>query len=158
MSMTSQHAAQYSENPIASTSRMTIQQEYESRNTRFQFNAGPVDPSPSSKCGPATTSSSKCCPGTNDSSASSDPIRKNEGENSRKRPRDITPITNSPNLIRPVPRRDNVQIPIIPRPPSSATRDMSPPIDRRVPPINSADCCLGIVACDDRGEIVGWSS
>ena len=158
MSMTSQHAAQYSENPIASTSRMTIQQEYASRNTPFQFNGRPADPSTSSKCGAATTSSSKCCPGTNDSSAPSDPIRNYEGENSRKRPRDITPITNSPNLIRPVPRRDNVQIPIIPRPPSSATRDMSPPIDRRVPPINSADCCLGIVACDERGEIVGWSS
>jgi len=157
MSMTSQHAAQYSENPIASTSRMTIQQEYESRNTRFQFNAGPSDPSTSSKCGPATTSSSSCCQGANNSSASSDPIRNYEVENSRKRPRDVTPITNSPNLIRPVPRKENIQIPI-PRPPSSATRDMSPPIDRRVPPINSADCCLGIVACDERGEIVGWSS
>jgi hypothetical protein len=41
---------------------------------------------------------------------------------------------------------------------SSAIRDMSPPVDRRVPPINSAECCLGIVACDEQGEIVGWTS
>lgn len=46
----------------------------------------------------------------------------------------------------------------ISRRPSSAIRDMSPPVDRRVPPINSAECCLGIVACDERGEIVGWTS
>jgi hypothetical protein len=46
----------------------------------------------------------------------------------------------------------------VPRRPSSAIRDMSPPVDRRVPPINSADCCLGIVACDEQGEIVGWTS
>jgi hypothetical protein len=46
----------------------------------------------------------------------------------------------------------------VPRRPSSAILDMSPPVDRRVPPINSADCCLGIVACDERGEIVGWTS
>jgi len=46
----------------------------------------------------------------------------------------------------------------IPRRPSSAIRDMSPPVDRSVPPINSAECCLGIVACDERGEIVGWTS
>jgi hypothetical protein len=46
----------------------------------------------------------------------------------------------------------------VPRRPSSSIRDMSPPVDRRVPPINSADCCLGIVACDERGEIVGWTS
>jgi len=46
----------------------------------------------------------------------------------------------------------------ISRRPSSAIREMSPPVDRRVPPINSAECCLGIVACDERGEIVGWTS
>ena len=44
------------------------------------------------------------------------------------------------------------------RRPSSTTRDMSPPVDRMIPPINSADCCLGIVACDEQGEIVGWTS
>jgi hypothetical protein len=44
------------------------------------------------------------------------------------------------------------------RRPSSTIRDMSPPVDRMVPPINGADCCLGIVACDEQGEIVGWTS
>jgi len=44
------------------------------------------------------------------------------------------------------------------RRPPSTTRDMSPPVDPMIPPINSADCCLGIVACDEQGEIVGWTS
>jgi len=45
------------------------------------------------------------------------------------------------------------------RPPSS-NRNFSPPIldNRGLPPINGAECCLGIVACDEQGEILGWSS
>jgi hypothetical protein len=39
-------------------------------------------------------------------------------------------------------------------------REDSPPAgrDRRVPPMNGADCCLGVVECDERGEIVGWTT
>lgn len=48
----------------------------------------------------------------------------------------------------------------MPARPSSSNRNFSPPIldNRGLPPLNGAECCLGIVACDEQGEILGWSS
>jgi hypothetical protein len=44
--------------------------------------------------------------------------------------------------------------------PISVNQNFSPSMmgSRGVPPINGAECCLGIVACDEQGEILGWSS
>jgi hypothetical protein len=48
----------------------------------------------------------------------------------------------------------------MPERPISSNQNFSPSMmgGRGVPPINGAECCLGIVACDEQGEILGWSS
>jgi len=102
-------------------------------------------------------SSSKCCkrPPTSDPSAH---IVNHNSDHMRKRLRQASTSTEPLRTYQSGSPMTEASSTPVPRRPSSAIRDMSPPVDRRVPPINSADCCLGIVACDERGEIVGWTS
>lgn len=149
MSMTSQNPYHTPDLPIASSSQPMFHSDvYGSVNTAPPLNAGSM----------GNSATSKCCKGATSCSTPSVSLNDNEDGRLNKRRRQVSPAieTFSPFTSghtsasqRPTP---------IHRASSSAIRDMSPPIDRKIPPMNSAECCLGIVACDERGEIVGWSS
>lgn len=150
MSMSS-HAAGSSEGPVASTSRPYF--DNANRNPSYTSLEVNVEPSESA------ASTSDCCKRPAAEPTSSIPIAINDRDADRmgKRQRQAPPTPDPLNQYSVSPGA-NMMTRTIPRPSPSAIRDMSPPIDRRVPPINSAECCLGIVACDERGEIVGWNS
>jgi hypothetical protein len=99
-----------------------------------------------------TTSSTECCAGII-SCATPSPALPNEADNDN---------DNGPNYRLKRRRTDSsTRTSGMDDPPSfRQARDDSPPAgrDRRVPPINGADCCLGVVECDERGEIVGWTT
>jgi hypothetical protein len=142
---------QSSDFPLASSSRSRSsgQEDYRSSATPFAFNAQPA---------PTSASTSNCC-GTNSAPNRSTTNPIDDLARAQKRQRLPSPSTTRPVYPPPYgpPPPNGIENNTKPRP-SSFMRDMSPPIDRRVPPINSAECCLGIVACDERGEIVGWTS
>ena len=145
MSMSS-HAAG---TPVASTSHPYFGQNLNPTNTSLEVSIEPIN---------SVASSSKCCkrPPT-DPSPSTQIDAYNPDHMSKRQRQSSTSIEPLRTFQSNSPMTEASSTPV-PRRPSSAIRDMSPPVDRRVPPINSADCCLGIVACDERGEIVGWTS
>ena len=139
--------------PVASTPHP-----YFGQNGNNQINTSievSVDPSPT------VASSSKCCKRPNTDAPT--PVHSNNYNNydidrMGKRQRQASTSTEPLRTRQSGSPLTEISSTPISRRPSSAIRDMSPPVDRRVPPINSAECCLGIVACDERGEIVGWTS
>jgi hypothetical protein len=141
MSMSS-HAAG---TPVASTSHPYFGQNGNNQiDTSLEVNIEPEVP---------VASSSKCCKRPTDC-----PPSDNDADRISKRQRQASSSLEPLRTYQSGSPMTEISSTPVHRRPSSSIRDMSPPVDRRVPPINSADCCLGIVACDERGEIVGWTS
>lgn len=143
MSMTSQTTGYTTEMRGASTSQSASMRNARSSST-LDVSTEPSAPA---------ASTSQCC-----KAATTCPPSRTDEDRVYKRPRQISPTSDPLRYSASPTGHGNTMNTTLPRPHSSAIRDMSPPIDRRVPPINSAECCLGIVACDERGEIVGWTT